>query len=288
MLSNRYTFGELNEILMESHKNEFKPRIGKNVERDDKQNNRNAVDDILKQSKKFDGGMSDRKRNTNKEDIQDYNKTTLDVNFASKPSKEYISRVRSQVHGFPSEYNEKNSKIKDENESLDFDGNEDFYDLQKKKSEEVNDMAATLKHAGLKARMLPKNQFKNDTLFKENKTMKRLHFKNTVFLSESQMLNKVPSEFKSENGRFIMKDATGTEYLVECAYDSKFKHGKLTVINKINKKQINEQLNRMKQLFDYDSAQYMGGTTTESRKSEEIGLSEMINHVKDIETEGLK
>ena len=44
----------------------------------------------------------------------------------------------------------------------------------------------------------------------------------------------------------------------------------------------------MKQLFDYDSAQYMGGTTTESRKSEEIGLSEMINHVKDIETEGLK
>lgn len=286
MLSKRYTFSELNKILMESH-NEFNPRIGDKVESEDKKNNEKAVDDIMKQSKEFDGGITDKKENTNKEDVQDFNKTTLDVNFASEPGDAYKERVKAQVHGFPSADNEKNSKIEEENDSLDFEGNKDFYDTQKKKSKIVNDMDADIKHAGLKARELPKEYFENDTLFKENKTMKRLHFKNTVFLSEAQMLKKVPEEFKSADGRFIMKDASGTEYLVECSYNDTFKHGKLTVINKTNKEQINEQLDRMRQLFDYNSSAYMGGTTASSRKTESNGLSEMIDRVKQMEKEGI-
>ena len=287
MLSKRYTFGELNRILMESH-NEFNPKIGDKVESEDKKNNEKAVDDIMKQSKEFDGGITDKKKNTNKEDIQDFNKTTLDVEFASEPGEAYRERVKAQVHGFPSADNEKNSKIKEDNKSLDFEGNEKFYDAQKKKSEEISDKEAELKHAGLKARELPKEDFKNDTLFKENKTMKRLHFKNTVFLSEAQMLKKVPEEYRTSDGRFIMKDASGTEYLVECSYNKEFNHGKLTVINKTNKEQINEQLDRMRELFDYNSSSYMGGTTSSSRKTETQGLSEMINRVKDIEKDGIK
>lgn len=287
MLSKRYTFGELNRILMESH-NEFNPKIGDKVESEDKKNNEKAVDDIMKQSKEFDGGITDKKRNTNKEDIQDFNKTTLDVEFASEPGEAYRERVKAQVHGFPSADNEKNSKIKEDNKSLDFEGNEKFYDAQKKKSEEISDKEAELKHAGLKARELPKEDFKNDTLFKENKTMKRLHFKNTVFLSEAQMLKKVPEEYRTSDGRFIMKDASGTEYLVECSYNKEFNHSKLTVVNKTNKEQINEQLDRMRELFDYNSSSYMGGTTSSSRKTETQGLSEMINRVKDIEKDGIK
>jgi len=287
MLSKRYTFGELNRILMESH-NEFNPKIGDKVESEDKKNNGKAVDDIMKQSKEFDGGITDKKKNTNKEDIQDFNKTTLDVEFASEPGEAYRDRVKAQVHGFPSADNEKNSKIKEDNKSLDFEGNEKFYDAQKKKSEEISDKEAELKHAGLKARELPKEDFKNDTLFKENKTMKRLHFKNTVFLSEAQMLKKVPEEYRTCDGRFIMKDASGTEYLVECSYNKEFNHGKLTVVNKTNKEQINEQLDRMRELFDYNSSSYMGGTTSSSRKTETQGLSEMINRVKDIEKDGIK
>ena len=287
MLSKRYTFSELNNILMESH-NEFNPRIGDKVENEDKKNNEKAVDDIMKQSKEFDGGITDKKKNTNKEDVQDFNKTTLDVNFASEPDDAYKERVKAQVHGFPSVENEKNSKIKEENKSLDFDGNADFYDTQKKKSEKVNAMQTDIRHAGLKARELPKENFENDTLFKENKAMKRLHFKNTVFLSEAQMLKKVPEEFKTTDGKFIMKDASGTEYLVECSYNSTFKHGKLTVVNKTNKEQINEQLGRMRQLFDYNSSSYMGGTNSVSRKNETNSLSEMIDRVKDMEKNGIK
>lgn len=286
MLSKRYTFSELNKILMESH-NEFNPRIGDKVESEDKKNNEKAVDDIMKQSKEFDGGITDKKKNTNKEDVQDFNKTTLDVNFASEPGDAYKERVKAQVHGFPSADNEKNSKIEEENDSLDFNGNKDFYDAQKKKAEEIGQAETDIKHAGLKARELPKENFKNDTLFKENKTMKRLHFKNTVFLSEAQMLKKIPEEFKSADGRFIMKDASGTEYLVECSYSPKLKYGKLKVINKSNKEQINEQLDRMRQLFDYNSSSYMGGTTSVSRKTESNGLSEMIDRVKQIEKKGI-
>lgn len=286
MLSKRYTFSELNKILMESH-NEFNPRIGDKVESEDKKNNEKAVDDIMKQSKEFDGGITDKKKNTNKEDVQDFNKTTLDVNFASEPGDAYKERVKAQVHGFPSADNEKNSKIEEENDSLDFNGNKDFYDAQKKKAEEIGQAETDIKHAGLKARELPKENFKNDTLFKENKTMKRLHFKNTVFLSEAQMLKKIPEEFKSADGRFIMKDASGTEYLVECSYSPELKYGKLKVINKSNKEQINEQLDRMRQLFDYNSSSYMGGTTSVSRKTESNGLSEMIDRVKQIEKKGI-
>lgn len=287
MLSKRYTFSELNRILMESN-NEFNPRIGDKVESEDKKNNEKAVDDIMKQSKEFDGGITDKKKNTNKEDIQDFNKTTLDVKFASKPGEDYENRVKAQVHGFPSVDNEENSKIDEENDSLDFEGNKDFYDAQEKKSKEVNDKEAELKHAGLKARELPKKDFKNDTLFKnENKTMKRLHFKNTVFLSEAQMLKKVPEEFKTSDGKFIMKDASDTEYLVECKYSDELKYAELKVLNKTNQKQINEQLDRMRQLFDYSSSSYMGGTNSASRKNETKGLSEMINRVKDMEQNGI-
>lgn len=282
MLSKRYTFSELNKILMESH-NEFNPRIGDKVESENKKNNGKAVDDIMKQSNEFDGGITNKKKNTNKEDIQDFNKTTLDLDFASEPGDVYKERVKAQVHGFPSAENEKNSKVEGENKSLDFEGNKDFYDAQQKKSKKVSDMQADIKHAGLKARELPKKHFENDTLFKENKTMKRLHYKNTVFLSEAQMLKKLPDEFKSKDGKFIVKDASGTEYLVECSYNDELKHGKMTVHNKTNKQQIDEQLERMRQLTDYDSSSYMGGTTTTSRKNEENSLSEMINHVKDIE-----
>lgn len=282
----RYTFSELNRILMEST-NEFKPRIGDKVESEDKKNNGKAVDDIMKQSKEFDGGITDKKKNTNREDIVDYNKTTLDVNFASEPGDAYKERVKAQVHGFPSADNEKNSKIEEDNESLDFDGNKEFYNQQSKKSKEVSDAETDKKHAGLKSHNLPKENFKNDTLFRENKTMKRLHFKNTVFLSEAQMLKKVPEEFKTNEGRFIMKDASGTEYLVECAVNKTFNVPKLTVINKTNKEQINEQLKRMQELFDYNSSSYLGGTTNTSRKSETGNLSEMISRVKTMEQNGL-
>ena len=249
-----YTLSEFCRVLKESQ--EFKARKGKNVESEDKKNNEKAVNDILKQGKKFDGGLSDEKKKEKPRDITDYNKTTLDNDFAYEPSKEYKDRVKAQVHGFPSVANEKNSKIKEENDSLDFEGNEDFYKQNAEKRKEVADARQTDKHAGLKSHNLPKETFKDNTLYtNESKKMKRLNFSKTVFLNESEMMKKIPDDMKIDGNKFYMKDAVGNEYLVECVKDKAIQdliHTK--VIDYKNKEKINETFKRMKELYGYKSS----------------------------------
>ena len=256
MLQNKkvYTLSEICKILRESQ--EFKSVKGKNVENEDKKNNEKAVNDILKQNKEFDGGISDEKKRENPRDVIDFNKTTLDNDFAYEPSKEYKERVKSQVHGFPSVENEKNSKIEKENKGVDFEGNKDFYKQNAEKRKEVANARQTEKHAGLKSHNLPKEIFKDNTLYtNESRKMKRLNFSKTVFLNEEEMLKKIPDDMKINGNKFYMKDAVGNEYLVECVKDKvidDFIHTK--VIDYTNKKKINETFVRMKELYGYKSS----------------------------------
>lgn len=274
-----YTLSEFCKILKESQ--EFKAKKGANVESEDKKNNEKAVNDILKQSKKFDGGLTDKGKRENPREMTDYNKTTLDNDFAYEPSKEYKDRVKAQVHGFPSVENEKNSKIKEENEGLDFEGNEDFYDEQAKKRKEVADARETDKHAGLKSHNLPKETFKDNTLYtNESKKMKRLHFKKTVFLDESHMINKIPDDMKIEGNKFYMKDSIGNEYLVECVRDTFVKDLMHTrVLEYKNQDKMNEKFERMKQLYGYKSSD----TTTSKGESidENRMVGKMLSEAKD-------
>ena len=249
-----YTLSEFCRVLKESQ--EFKARKGKNVESEDKKNNEKAVNDILKQGKKFDGGLSDEKKKENPRDITDYNKTTLDNDFAYEPSKEYKDRVKAQVHGFPSVKNEKNSKIEEENDGLDFEGNKDFYEQNAEKRKEVANARQTDKHAGLKSHNLPKETFKDNTLYtNESRKMKRLNFSKTVFLNEAEMIKKIPDDMKIDGNKFYMKDAVGNEYLVECVKDKVINdiiHTK--VVDYRNQEKIDEAFKRMKELYGYKSS----------------------------------
>lgn len=261
-----YTLSEFCKILKESK--EFKPKEGENVESEDKKNNEKAVNDILKQSKQFDGGISKEEKRETPRDITDYNKTTLDNDFAYEPSKEYKDRVKAQVHGFPSVKNEKDSKIEKENDGLDFEGNKEFYNQNTKKRKEVADARQTDKHAGLKSHNLPKETFKDNTLFtNENKKMKRLNFSKTVFLDESQMLKKIPDDMKIAGNKFYMKDSVGNEYLIECVRDKVLKDLIHTnVIDYKNEEKINEEFKRMKELYNYNSLQSEGKSAKDENK----------------------
>lgn len=84
----------------------------------------------------------------------------------------------------------------------------------------------------------------------ESKKIKRLKFKNTIFLSESHLLSKVPEDYKVDENRFYMQDKTGTDYLVECKADP-FGFVHMDIVNKFNKKAINEELEKIKRLSDY-------------------------------------
>lgn len=272
-----YTLSEFCKVLKESQ--EFKARKGKNVESEDKKNNEKAVNDILKQGKKFEGGLSDKKKKENPRDITDYNKTTLDNDFAYEPSKEYKDRVKAQVHGFPSAENEKNSKIEEENDSLDFEGNKDFYKQNAEKRKKVANARQTDKHAGLKSHNLPKETFKDNTLYtNESRKMKRLNFSKTVFLNEAEMIKKIPDDMKIDGNKFYMKDAVGNEYLVECVKDKAINdiiHTK--VVDYRNKEKIDETFKRMKELYGFKSST----GTQNSGKFENGMVGKMISESKE-------
>lgn len=275
-----YTISELKRILLESA-NESKPHIDPKVIKDDVQNNVKAVKDIMKETGAVEDKTVKEKRNAPPENLYDTNKTTLDVNFAYTPSKEYKDRIKSQVHGFASKEHEENSDVDD---SIDVSGNEEFYKEREKISKEQNDKETEDRHAGLKSHNKDKKEFEDNTIYKnESKKMKKLHFKNTVFLSEAQIIKKVPDDYKFDGNRFIMEDKNNNEYLIECKVDDNFKSfTQIKVTKRDTKKQIEEQIKRMQQLYDYKSSDYFKDTTCESRSYENDKLAELIDEVKDM------
>lgn len=275
----KYTLGELMKVMLKES-SEQKPVVGKNVWKDNSQNNVKAVEDIMKQTKEYDD-VKEEKRSSNPENITDYNKTTLDVNFSYEPSKDYKERVKAQVQGFPSVENKKISEI-EKNDSLDFEGNDEFYKNNKKKQTEVSDVKIDIKHAGLKSHNLPKENFKDKTIFtNENKKMKRLQY-NKAFLSEEHVLKKVPDDYKVDGNRFMMKDVNGVEYIVECTKDKTVDYVYTKVVQVINRNAVNEQLERIKQLTNYSSGKYFAQSTSESRKKEDNMVSESLKKVKEL------
>ena len=275
-----YTLNEIRQILREA--NEFKAKKGVGVDSAEKSQNKKAVDDIINDVKSFDGGLGKvDKTNKKKEDVTDFNKNPLDVHFEVEPSDSYKKRSRANALGFPSEENMKNSSMK-ENGGLDFSGNEKFYDSQREKAEMQSDEEEVRKESGLAARVKAKaepDKYKPKTLYTESNNMKRLRFSNTVFLSESQMLSKVPENFRKTDGKFIMMDGKGTQYMVECKYDPTFNYGQLKVGGKKDENSLNEQFEAMRRLASYDSKAYQGYSVKKNEESEKQ-LSEAMENAK--------
>lgn len=285
MFSNEvYRLSDLRRIIQESA-NESKPKIDPKVIRDDAQNNVKAVKDIMKETGAFEDKATGEKKKQNPENIYDTNKTTLDVDFAYAPSKEYKDRVKAQVHGFASADHEKNSET---DESVDVSGNKEFYKEREKISKKRNEKETEERHAGLKSHNKDKDNFKDNSIYTNESTkMKKLTFKNTVFLSEAQVIKKVPDDYKTDGNKFIMCDKNNNQYLVECKVDDRFKEfTHLTVTKKETKEQLSEQLNRMKELFGYKSSDYHKDSTVETRRREDKELSEMLHRVKSMEKNG--
>ena len=272
----RYTISELRQAMKESA-SEFKPKLGDGVESGDKKNNREAVKDIEKKVSDYDGGVKIVKRQFDKP--ADRNKTTIDLKFNEvKPGKEWEDRVEAQVHGFPSVENEKNSDAK-ENESLDYEGNKEFYDwrkeLQDDRKEEEN-WKQTAGIAGNKKRPELMEQKKNETL-------KRLKFKRSVFESADKAIEKVPEEYKKDGNRFIMMDANGTEYLMECTVDKEFGYMKVEAKKRLNESKADEELARMRSLYGYKSSDYFTGA--DKSKEGLTALHENIETMRKLEQE---
>ena len=247
-LEEYYTIGELLQINEESARNEFNPKFGNGAERNSS-NNDKAVKEIIKNASELD---KDGHRNDTpvkpRVEFPDYNKTTLDVNFEYEPDDAWKERVKAQAEGYPSVQNMKKNGY---DQSLGFGGNENFYKARKEMSNDRNDLDTIERESGLKARIKKDEiDYSNKTPFNEAKQIKRLIFKNTTFLSESQVLSKVPEDYRIDENRFYMRDKTGTDYLIECKADP-FGYVHMQIVNKFNKQVINEELEKIKRLAGY-------------------------------------
>ena len=271
MLENKvYSFSELRTILTEE-KNEFKPKYGKGYSSGTEENqNEKAVKDMTKEAEKM--GKTDTDTAAKEPDNIKYHRgTTLEYNYNNESDSEGFKQYKERV--------KKEVCTSDENEKI-------FNAIKKNKEEHDKDELDYV-HAGLKAHNLPKDNFKHNTLFTESKKMKRLHFKNTIFLNEAQMIKRIPDDYKVDGNKFLMKDSKGNEYLVECKKDAlceSFVHVNVIEHN-CGKQVLDEALAKFNHLSGYKSSEYNTKTEqlTESEK-----YNDMLNITRKLMTEGVK
>lgn len=263
-----YTAGQLKKYIQESV-NEFTPKLGDNVESDNKKNNKEAINTIKKEVDEYNGGITNEVYVDKIGDNMDYNKTTLDLDFDDEPSKAYKERVKSQVKGFPSVENEEMHK-EDDTDFLNYNGNDKLYNNLKDRNKTVNKRREEIKKAGLKSREMPDDQFKVDSVF-ENKSnkIKMLNFKRTKFLSESHMFSRIPEDYKKDKNRFIMMDCDGNKYLIEWVVDEKYNVEKPIILKHENKEKLNEEFNKIKKLINYKHSDFFENSNAKTRLNED-------------------
>lgn len=241
-----YTVGELRKVIKEST-NEFKPKMGDNVIKDDKKNNDKAYKDIEKETSDYNGGIKP-KLNVSQSRKFDYNQGMQDLVYNKDSiSKPFADRVKAQMNGYTS--------VEDENKHKDeYEGNAIFglntKELENKVKQNEKDYE-TLKISGLAARTHPED-FKAiengntvlDKNIKESLNVKRIHFKKTKFLSENHMISKIPEDFKKEGCKFIMEDNFENKYMIE------WSSNKANILSHSDKLKLNEQLTKIKSLFN--------------------------------------
>lgn len=258
------------ELKMLAESNEFKPVLGKGVESGNKKTNSEAYKDIEKETKNIYKNLGKDSRG-NKTERNDDNKGMSDLRYdnISKPFKE---RVASQMKGYTS----KDAEAKHKNDEF---GNADFGDDKvvknaKEKAKGFKKGSDTAKEIGVTSKNLDKKNIedKNETMF-EHKKIKKLNF-HRRFINENHMMSLIPDHLKEENRRFVMSDNKGTEYLVEWhAYEP-------IVTKKITMDSINEEAEKIKHLYGYNSKDYFNTTSNKERLTEDANFKAMLDRAR--------
>lgn len=246
----KISVGELRRTLKEA--NEFKPVLFGDTE--SKKINDKAYSDIKKETEKYDGGLTKKSQKIGGGIGATDNKGMHDLTY-DNINKPFSDKVKSQMKGYVSKDAEDKHK-NDEFGNATFDNDGNIYNAAKDHAEAVKQGKDTAAEIGLTGSKLNKKDIEdNDKTMYESKKIKRLTFK-TQFISEGHMLSKIPDEMKVEGKRFIMRDTANNEYLVE--WTSK----EPIVEKKLNMSLVNEQKERMKQLWGYRSPEAKNSTSS--------------------------
>lgn len=261
--------GALRHMIKEDA-NEFRAKLGSNVERDNKSENQKAYSDNEKRMKEFNPQL---KPKVKKYEKPDNNKGLMDYNIDGA-TPEYKKRVHAQVDGYNS-VAEKESKMEREG---DYEGNEAIYQGLKKAAKDSEKEKMDFKRSGLQARELPEKTFERDNMYEAKAPIKTIYFKKTEFISENHMFSKIPDDFKTEGAQFKMRDMNGNEYLLE------WTDNKPVILEHKNEKGLNEAISRMQELFNYKSSDTK--TTTKQRFTENDNIKTTIDAVRKFQSDG--
>lgn len=270
-----YTVGELRRMILKEASQEFKPVLGPNVERENKKTNGESYKDSKKRAEDYDGGLKEPKK-IELEDKIDGNRTTIEYNPINKPTKEHQENIEAQAKGYTSKLEQDNGNERGGVE-MDDKGRilKQFTDARDKREE----VKTELQKSGLAARTFPDKVFDKNHLVKEQakpKT-KMLKFKHTRFVNESQMLSRIPEEYKTDGQRIHMVDADSNEYIVECSYSEKSGNVETLVVSHTNKKIMNEQVDKMFRLMGYETPK---GQTPKDKINESSEFDRVLDLVR--------
>lgn len=272
-----YSGKEVKRLLNESITG-YKPVIGGNASAENEKINKKANKDSIKNttidiSKEESNPIIDREGQST--DLGN-NKNMLDLQFDNDPGDAYKDRVKKQVTGEDSEFGNKPDGYSHNNV------NKAFYDAAKKATMGVTKKRKELENSGLTGKYLPVD--KKDTPFKENSDLKikKLYFKNTQFLSEKHMFSLIPEDYKKDGNNFIMKDKMNEEYFIKWGVNEKTRISEGIISKHENKHKTEEEFNRIKGLYSYQSKEHSGNLTNEQRKNEDDKLFNGIKKMKEV------
>ena len=263
--------GELRRVIKESQ-SEFKPvQFG---QKETAEINKKAYSDINKETKEYDGGLTNKTKKVGGGIGATDNKGMHDLQY-DNINKPFKDRVESQMKGYVSKDAEDKHK-NDEFGNATFDNDGKIYNAAKDHAEAVKKGKDAAVEIGLTGRELNKTEIeKQRETMGESKKIKMLTFKNTQFISEGHMMSRIPDEYKTEGNKFIMKDSSDNQYLVE------WHQKEPMVTKKPNMTLVNEQKERMKQLWGYKSAE-ANTSTSAFRIQENNEFSDMVKKARKI------
>jgi hypothetical protein len=119
---------------------------------------------------------------------------------------------------------------------------------------------------------------KYDKLNENKKTMKRLRFKKP-FNGVENALNLIPESYRVDNKIFQMTD--GNENY-EVRWEGSLNEGKAVVLKSSEENLINEDMKRMKELFNFDSRNTLGTLKGKDRLNEDNQFSTIWDKTKNI------
>lgn len=268
-----YKVGDIRRLVRESTL-QYSPVKGPGVDADNKRNNEKSYKDAEKAAKDYDGGLQPEKKGALPDKI-DGNRTTLDYNPRTEPDKSFKDKVDAQAKGYASKLEKENGIEKG---GAEFDKEGKIAKTFKDASDKANEVKHDLAVSGIQGHNLPKENPKKETMYESAKPKaKRLEFKHTKFLSEGQMLTRIPEEYKVDGQKIYMKDSVGNEYIVECTKSEKTGFVETNIVGYNNEKKLNEQMDRINQLFNYKTSNEFAPSTAKERVDEKNGFEDLMN-----------